>query len=168
MSDDGFGLAFSLDGRRSFNDVARVLGRIDRSIPREIGAAIQAEAKALQKEARARIMEEPTLEGSKHTGIREEIAAGVTVKALNEGDLQGYRIETEVSEENQAYLPRGFDTRSGWRHPVFGNRKAWVRQRAAFSWFMDTMDAAGPALIPAVGAIVNDAAEQVRAVGSID
>lgn len=44
-----------------------------------------------------------------------------------------------MDEEDEAYLPRGFDDgQKGWRHPFFGNMDIWYHQDGA-SWFRETI-----------------------------
>lgn len=154
-------IEFNIDGRKAFSDVARTLGRINRSIPRDIDKAIEKEAKTLKKEAAAKALTEPAFKG-KHTGLRKDIARGVGVAPISEAGREGYRVITAMPDENEAIIPRGFDSRKGWRHPVFGKPIPWVTQRGAFSWFMDTMQHARPRLEPKIHDILEDAADQVE------
>lgn len=154
-------IEFEFGGRRVFNDVARALGRVNRQLPRQILRDIEKEAKALRKQAAAKALEEPAF-GDKHTGLRKNVAKGIKVVPVEEGGRSGYRVITTMPEEDEAIIPRGFDNRKGWRHPVFGRREQpWVTQHGAFSWFMDTMQEAGPRLTSKIHEDIEDAADEI-------
>lgn len=71
--------------------------------------------------------------GSKHTGMRTRLAAGVRAEANG----NNVRVVAASPGPGMDALPRGFDNGpKGWRHPVFGNRDVWVQQRGG-SWFRD-------------------------------
>lgn len=149
-------LEFDFGGRDEFSDAYRELGNIDRQIPRFIDQAIQKLAKELKKEAAAKALEQPATKGG-HTGLRKDVAKGIGIVDIPDG----VRITTSMPEEDEAIIPRGLDTEKGWRHPVFGKKDVWVRQRGEFSWFMDTMQDAKPRLGSRIEEILDDAAEQV-------
>ncbi|MFE7797059.1 hypothetical protein [Nocardia sp. NPDC057440] len=167
-------LEFEISGDRAFLEVAKAFTRIDRSIPRDALKAIKDEARLLSKEASAKALAEPAL-GTKHTGLRKRVAKGVKVQSLANGSAtdfegaptegnsgwQGYRIATSMPEEDEAIIPRGFDHRRGWRHPLFGNKKKWYRNYGAFSWFLETMQKSKSDLDPKMEKILEDAADHV-------
>lgn len=129
------GLEIGVDGAASLDAVIRAMGEERDSLPKEFDRVINEVADALVKAAQAKVLAEPT-HGTKHTGLRAEIAAG-TKKV---GVPDGVRIITSMPKNDEAVIPRGMDNGfKGWRHPVFGNMHNWVHQRAAFSWFLDTM-----------------------------
>ena len=69
-------------------------------------------------------------------GISGRIAAAVKVQVAQ----SGVRIRVATgSLGNAKKLPGYMDAGVTWRHPVMGNRKAWVSQRAARDgWFSKT------------------------------
>lgn len=65
----------------------------------------------------------------KQTGLR--LAVAHNVNSSTDGD--GSHFETTVEADNpgapdEAIIPLGLDQPTGWRHPVFGNKKTWVQQ----------------------------------------
>lgn len=156
-------LEFHVDGLEQFSEVVRAFTRIDRSIPRDVLKVIKKEATALKKEAAALVLLEPT-HGKKHTGLRKNVAKGVRVIPVEEDGSKGFRIITEMPEEDEAIIPYGFDSRRkyGWRHPFFGDDKVWYKTRGEFSWFYDTMKQAKGHLKPDIKDILKDAAEEVK------
>lgn len=158
-------------GFESFGDVARVLGRVQRNFPKWVDKSIKDEAKERKKDAAARILLEPAY-GGEHTGLREAISRGLEVAQVedDEGDA-GYRVITSVPKDDEAIIPRGFDTTwNGWRHPIFAKKdtpeyddpRRWTRQHGAFSWFMTAMEPAEPNLTKAIGADMDRAVEEIH------
>jgi hypothetical protein len=150
-------LEFKVGGRRQFNDAARALGRVERSIPRDVDKLISKTQKANAKEAAAKVLAQPASGEHGSTGLRKDVAKGVGTMPIDGGT----RVYTSMPEENEAIIPLGLDTDKGWRHPVFGNRNEWVTQRGDFSWFMETMKESFKTLPPKVHDILEDGAETI-------
>lgn len=131
-------LDVSISGTDDFERASAALAGAEDRLPEDIRKEIRGVADRLANIARRRVLEEPT-HGPKHTGLRAEISAGVSV--LDES--YGAKISTSVPQTDEAIIPRGLDAH-GWRHPVFGSRSNWVDQHGAFSWFMDSMQGARP------------------------
>lgn len=64
------------------------------------------------------------------TGLRERIAHGVKSRVQYTGFKLGAKVLVDASAlpQSQRKLPRYLNTRSGWRHPVWGHRDRWVAQ----------------------------------------
>lgn len=134
-------ISFDVSGIEEFRRVARVIGRENRNLPQKFLKTIDREAKVLRKEAAAKASSMPVVKGEKHTGLRRDVASGVFIASVVEKDgARGVRIMTSMPDEEEAIIPRGLDSRRGWRHPVFGDKSSWVTQHGAYSWFMETMD----------------------------
>lgn len=155
-------LEFHVDGLEQFSEVVRAFTRIDRSIPRDVLKVIKKEATALKKEAAALVLLEPT-HGKKHTGLRKKVSKGVRVIPVEEDGSKGFRITTEMPEEDEAIIPHGFDSprKYGWRHPFFGDKERRFVTRGEFSWFYATMRQANDHVKPKIEDILEDAADQV-------
>jgi hypothetical protein len=70
--------------------------------------------------------------GTKHTGLRARLAAGVQVETSGLGRI---RFNATMDDPQEAELPRGEDSGiAGWRHPVYGNSNVWVHQIGGH-WF---------------------------------
>lgn len=105
-----------------------------------------------------------TGKASRKTGLRENIARGVTRKIT----LSGYRTGVRVRVDGK-YLPE--DQRSlikatnkGLvRHPVFGNRGTWVSQRfTPKGWFDRTVQKHGPQAVSKIEAAVRNVLERLN------
>lgn len=87
-------------------------------------------------------------------GLSGAIARSVVVSTRYSGRNTGVNIRAsgaKMPETNMRRLPRYVD-RGSWRHPVFGNPKAWVTQASwAPGWFLDT----GKQQLPAVRDDIN-------------
>jgi hypothetical protein len=71
----------------------------------------------------------PALRTSIARKIRPEVKlggrwSGARVKAFKTKNIRGF-----------ANAPKRTNRASGWRHPVYGNREAWVHQRGKLEWF---------------------------------
>ena len=72
--------------------------------------------------------------------LREAVAQQITVGARLTGRSTGVKVAVGTKKD-----PRGFrfagrklNRRSGWKHPVYGNREAWVTQTGR-EWFEPTI-----------------------------
>lgn len=111
------------------------LHEADDSLTERIPDEMRQLANRLAEVARRRVLEEP-VHGLKQRGLRAELAAGVTVEDIP----GGAHIGTSMPDINERNLPSDTDDPiRGWSHPVFGNRKVWVHESFAFSWFMDSV-----------------------------
>ena len=139
-------------------ELARLsLTELNRSVPVSVQAAIRAVADEYLQLAQVRALEEPS-KGLDRNHLRETVSRGVRLK--NIGSL-GVRITTQMPVEDEAIIPRGFDSSRGWRHPVFGHKDRWVQQKGAFSWFLDTMQPMAPEALTAISKAIDAAVESV-------
>ena len=67
------------------------------------------------------------------TGLRQNIAGAVKVGILTGNSRSGVRITAN------APLAGAWQARRGWRHPVFGDREAWVQQKGRPDYFYGTV-----------------------------
>jgi cell wall-associated NlpC family hydrolase len=67
---------------------------------------------------------------SKAASLREQIAkaTGSSVSASETRVALAFKVRAGNLPPSQRKLPRRWDNPGGWKHPVFGNRKIWVRQ----------------------------------------
>jgi len=89
-------------------------------------------AKLIANEIKAAVLEEPRRPSShstKHTGLRQNIAAGIGVSILTGNTKIGVSIISSGKNlpESARTLVRAYDRAGGWRHPVFLTGK-WVTQ----------------------------------------
>lgn len=132
------GVEFQVSGSAELDEIVRELGEVAKRLPSEFLKVLREEAQKLADEAARKALAIRAKHSDEDPGsLRAEVAKGVSVKLMGRA---GVRIQTKMPEESKAIIPRGFDTRRGWRHPVFGRRTEWVRQPGSeTSWFMDTM-----------------------------
>ena len=66
-------------------------------------------------------------------GLRESIASATTGSISTGSKATGvsvtWKVRAAKMANRQRRLPRDFNRTRGWRHPVFGNRDAWVSQK---------------------------------------
>jgi hypothetical protein len=69
-------------------------------------------------------------------GLRNRIASLIRFKVTLSGRNVGVRVEVDTSglPPDQRTLPQHLDAADGWRHPVYGNRDAWVTQHGQPWW----------------------------------
>lgn len=65
------------------------------------------------------------------SSLREQLAtaSGSSVSAGDKKVELAFRVRASQLPPSQRKLPRRWDSETGWKHPVFGNRKIWVSQR---------------------------------------
>ncbi|MBB2909325.1 hypothetical protein FHS43_000571 [Streptosporangium becharense] len=70
------------------------------------------------------------------SGLRRTIAAAIKTDIRDGGRRAGVRIIVDGSKlpADQRTLPRRLNSKKGWRHPLFGNRKHWYAQKGK-PWF---------------------------------
>lgn len=162
VSDYRSKLTLELDGFEDFRNVSAALTAIDRQLPRDFKNSVTEVARGLRDAARVAALNEPG--GKSHTGLRARVSKGVGMIDIPGGK----RITTSMDKKDEAIIPRGMDTTRGWRHPVFGNRRVWVRQTSGQdSWFMETMRKGEEPLRNRLIRNINDAADKVADAGSL-
>lgn len=99
-----------------------------------------------------------------HTGLRKNIARGITRKITYSGTRGGVRIRADAK-----YLPADqrvlvvATNRGKVRHPVLGDRNIWVDQ--TFSppgWFDRTLKLAGPKIVSDINMAAREAMRQLQ------
>lgn len=121
------------------NRVANALRKLDKKLPAKLRKDLKASTKPMILKAKANAKQIP-VETRDARRIRRKIATGVKAQAAT-GKKVRVRIVTSMPQAPMAMIPRGFQSPTGWRHPVFGNREVWVRQlpKDSEQWFMDAM-----------------------------
>lgn len=119
-------IAAEADGKALRRDLLREI----RGVARPLVPDLQSAVRALPDVSPAAA--EPSL--------REAVASQVTVGARLSGRSTGVKVTVGTKKD-----PRGFrfagrklNRRGGWKHPVFGNREAWVTQTGR-EWFEPTI-----------------------------
>lgn len=91
-------------------------------------------------------------------GLRATIARAVRLQMSTGARSASVRVRTQTRHlpEDQRKLPAHMDD-GRWRHPVFGNREAWVTQTARpAGWFESAMLRHGPKVRDGAVKAVND------------
>ena len=131
----------------NFALVADVLRGGGRDIPRSLQRDLRKAAKPMQRAMQQAIVDvtmttqvkNGTAVGLPSTsggGLRAAIAGAVQIRATSIGALIDVNTGSLGNREN---LPALIDGQGRWRHPVLGNRRAWVSQWAnPTGWFTKT------------------------------
>lgn len=86
----------------------------------------------------------PSKGGSGSTGLRAHLASSTSTRPMGAG------VRFVVADPRGQQLARLTDGKGGrWRHPVFGNRNAWVTQKPD-PWFHVTIRSKRPVFAGAV------------------
>lgn len=90
-------------------------------------------------------------------GLRTSTAAAIKSRVSYTGRKMGARIwvDPALFPQSQRKLPRYLNRSKGWRHPVWGNRAAWVAQ-VGEPYFDKPIERNRAALDKAVRAAVSD------------
>ena len=143
-------MSVEIDGTEQLSDLAkrlRVAGRKD--LQKELGKALNRATKAPRAEIRRRAAETLPRRG----GLAERVAKS-RLSARRRGD--GVRI----SDRGNLDLP-AID-RGVVRHPVFGDRKTWVRQQVKPKFFTAPLEDAAPHIRRDVEAAMRVIAKQIE------
>jgi hypothetical protein len=118
-------------------------------------------ADSLADKTRKAVLEIP-VHGGKHTGLRGRVGKGVGVKLTG----AGVSISSSMDRASERNIPAYLDARDGWRHPVFGNRHAWVRQTTGGAWFTDVLEHGQPEVEEKLTGVFEKAAHEIAAAGA--
>jgi hypothetical protein len=144
-----------------FAAVAAKLRGADKVIRREMNQAIKSATAPAEKDAKRAVLalqskgsggggggqrsrHNTTAKGKlpRHSGLRQNISKGVTRKITYSGYRIGVRIRVDgkyLPASQQTLIKRTNDGKE-FRHPVMGNRQAWVGQKfGPKGWFDDTI-----------------------------
>ena len=92
------------------------------------------------------------------TGLRGRLARATKLSIMASG-IRFVVREAQVDPRYGATLTAGSEGTT-WRHPVFGNRNAWVPQTGS-PWFYPTLRAHGPAFRRAVEQAMRDTLKKI-------
>jgi hypothetical protein len=141
--------------------VRAALEREESSASRKLTNALEDAAGPIIAKVRQEALALPA-HGSKHTGMRSRLAAGVRVQP----SARSVRI-VATAEPGETGLPRGFDNGPrGFRHPVYGNRDVWVQQRGG-SWFREPIAEEGDAVERRLTDVLEQMADNIANAGRI-
>lgn len=111
-----------------WDSVVAKLRLADATAQEKFNAALKEAAAPIMGEVQAAAEALPT-HGTKHTGLRGRLAAGVGVHGITDGvEITASYFLSRVTDNGPA----------GWRHPVYGNRANWVHQDGG-SWFKEVI-----------------------------
>lgn len=136
---------FEIDST-DIKNLAKVLRKVSPTLGREMRRAVRAAAKPVITDMKSEIGGNAMAAygGGPHSYDGPSGAGGITAKMQRSVSLRvsGGRVRIFVRPGalgNAAKLPAYIDAGTAWRHPVMGNRRAWVSQRgSAAGWFTDT------------------------------
>lgn len=148
----------------SGDEVRRVIAALkeqDAALPRKIRSALRRESQDAMDMVRAKVLAiQPTT--TQHTGLRRRVARGVRLRFNR--SLSSARIITTMADPEEAALPRGLDTPSGWRHPVFGT-DTWVTQTTGGDWFRETIADHRDEFVNAFAEVLDEARDMIARAG---
>ncbi|GGM55474.1 hypothetical protein GCM10012275_28240 [Longimycelium tulufanense] len=146
---------------KEFKTVVAAMKEIDKSLPKQLRRQLREAVKPLAEQARANVRAIPT-HGDKTTGLREKVARGVGIRTSTRNLV---RVTTRMPQKNMAVIPRGLDTESGWRHPVFGDKNVWVQQKTGGSWFREEIAEGRDEVAEELQEVLDNAAKTVARAG---
>lgn len=144
-----------------FQRVGRALREVDAELPGKLRKDLRVAARPLVAMVKEKVRSLPT-HGRVHTGLRRRVAAGVGMRVSLKN---GITITTSMQRPSEAIIPRGMDSREGWRHPVFGNTDNWVQQRTGGSWFREPLASRHDEIEDAVRHTLEEARDRIDRAG---
>lgn len=136
------------DGKQLRKDLAKNM--------REALKPAAAEAKSsIMAMSSAGLQTAPALRSAIARKIRPEVKLG--------GRWSGARVKAFKTKNirNFPNAPKRTNRASGWRHPVYGNREAWVTQRGKIEWFDQAFDGRHGTYKAAVEQAMEDMARRI-------
>jgi hypothetical protein len=125
----------------------------DRELRRDLLRGIQRAGKPLKAAAREGALRNLPSTG----GLNEFVAdAKVSVRTRSAGRNPGVRLTGKKSGHDLQAIDRG-----RVRHPVFGNRRAWVNQSVRAGWWTEALQDAAPKVRQELVEVVEDIARRV-------
>lgn len=116
-------------------DLAKLRARLkaagEKGLTRELNRQLKAATEPVMQAQRAAARALPA-HGNKHTGLRTTLAANV--KARVRSSTRRLGVSTTTTVPGTKRLAKHTNQKS-WRHPVYGNRNAWVSQSLDPDWF---------------------------------
>ena len=110
------------------------------------GARARAARTAHRLRNRRKVTDRAKLNAHRGSGLRASVARTVQTQVRTGGNSASVRIRSNAGlmPADQRKLPMYMNT-GRWRHPVMGNRDAWVTQTVSpAGWFDRAMDRGGP------------------------
>lgn len=139
------GLEVSIDAGPEFERVDAALADESATLAMKLRDAVNREVEPWIADAEAAVISIPIKGVGRQSGLRREVAGSIS-KNIS-GAPEDFEVVVEASlpagsgEENERAIPAGMDRETGWRHPVFGNRRVWVQQiPLRHHWFTGTLD----------------------------
>lgn len=94
--------------------------------------------------------------GRSSTGFRRKLARTINTQIRTGGKDAGVRVRiSKARMGSQAPLVKATEI-GRWRHPVYGNRNAWVTQRSRRGWFDDANRYSGSPVRRALQKVFDD------------
>jgi hypothetical protein len=158
-------VALTVEPGRGYDAVAAKLRRagpglkpkLTQAIRREGATAVAAIKSALMG---AKFPASPSRGTGASSGLRRRVANSVSVAVAGEG----VRIRADGKKVDSKYgtsLLLGLDGLTKIRHPVFGNRRAWVSQRGGKELFYSTLRRYEPKWRDACEKVLDDMAREI-------
>lgn len=127
-------------------NLAKVLRAVSPQLGREMRRAVRAAAKPVMTDMKTTIGGNgmSVYGGGVHAYDGPSGPGGITAKMVRSVSLRvsGGRVRIFVrpgAMGSASKIPAYIDAGQSWRHPIMGNRKAWVSQTGSASgWFTDT------------------------------
>lgn len=103
---------------------------------------------------------------AKVASLRESIAAaaGASVSLSTKKTELAFKVRASQLPPSQRKLPRRWDLPGGWKHPVYGNRKVWVKH-VGHPYFRKTIFASKGQVTAGVVTAMTAAAEKIMKSG---
>lgn len=152
-------------------NLAKVLRKVSPELGRDMRRAVREAARPVMQDMRSEIgANAMTAWGG---GMRPYDgpagSGGITAKMIRSLSIRvsGGKVRIFVRPGalgSAGRLPAYIDAGSAWRHPVMGNRKAWVSQRgSAVGWFTQTAHRHYPQVTEDVRDVLDDTARKIAA-----
>ncbi len=122
---------WELRGGKDIKRVAAELRRMDdKEILKRFRKELRAAAAPMVPAVRASIAAIPVKGTSGSSGLRGSLQRATRLMLRTGGKMAGIRVLVDPKKmpEHEMSLPQMMEGVKPWKHPVYGNREAWVKQ----------------------------------------
>ena len=153
----------SSTGGRLKKDLAKAMRDIGTTVVQAEQAAIRGTTiRGVKRGGKTRIKRGGSTGSGK--GIRNNIAASIVRRNRITAKEQGIEVRTSASKMPAGMNGIPFKSNSGsWRHPIFGNRKAWAAQTVSPNgWWTKTANELKPTIQADIRKVVEDFTKELK------
>lgn len=133
-----------------------------KQVRRDLTKGLRAGAKPAVVAVKAAALALPDKPGNASPGLRKELAAATSIQVRTAGNSAGVRVRISRARMGDRAALAKVTNKGRWRHPVYGNRSAWVTQTSRRGWFDAATRSAAPAVRRSLKKVLDDIERKLK------